>query len=43
VTVAPSVITIGVDPTFDIGPVTIAWHGLTIAVGIVFGALVAPF
>jgi phosphatidylglycerol---prolipoprotein diacylglyceryl transferase len=30
-----SVITIGIDPTIELGPVTIAWHGLTIAIGIV--------
>ena len=36
-----SVITIGIDPTIEIGPVTVAWHGLTIAIGIVVGALVA--
>jgi phosphatidylglycerol:prolipoprotein diacylglycerol transferase len=34
-----SVITIGIDPTIEIGPVTIAWHGLMIAVGIVAGGL----
>jgi phosphatidylglycerol---prolipoprotein diacylglyceryl transferase len=39
VTVVPSVITIGIDPTIEIGPITLAWHGLTIAVGIVIGGL----
>ena len=34
-----SVITIGIDPTIEIGPVTIAWHGLTIAIGILIGGL----
>ena len=34
-----SVITIGIDPTIELGPVTIAWHGLMIAVGIVVGGL----
>jgi phosphatidylglycerol---prolipoprotein diacylglyceryl transferase len=34
-----SVITIGIDPTIELGPVTLAWHGLMIAVGIVVGAL----
>ena len=34
-------ITIGIDPTIELGPVTVAWHGLTIAVGIVIGGLVA--
>jgi phosphatidylglycerol:prolipoprotein diacylglycerol transferase len=43
VTVAPSVITLGLDPTIEIGPVTIAWHGLTIAVGILVGALAAAY
>jgi phosphatidylglycerol---prolipoprotein diacylglyceryl transferase len=43
VTVAPAVITIGLDPTIEIGPVTIAWHGLTIAVGILVGALAAAY
>jgi phosphatidylglycerol---prolipoprotein diacylglyceryl transferase len=37
----PSVITIGIDPEIHLGPLTIAWHGLTIAIGIVIGALVA--
>jgi phosphatidylglycerol:prolipoprotein diacylglycerol transferase len=32
-----SVITIGIDPTIEIGPITIAWHGLMIAVGILVG------
>jgi phosphatidylglycerol:prolipoprotein diacylglycerol transferase len=35
------VITIGIDPEIDLGPVTIAWHGLTIAIGIAIGGLVA--
>jgi phosphatidylglycerol---prolipoprotein diacylglyceryl transferase len=43
VTVAPSVITIGIDPTIEIGPVTIAWHGLMIAVGILIGGLAAAY
>ena len=33
-----SEITIGIDPTIDIGPITLAWHGLTIAIGILIGA-----
>jgi phosphatidylglycerol:prolipoprotein diacylglycerol transferase len=33
------VITIGIDPTIEIGPITIAWHGLMIAVGIIVGGL----
>jgi phosphatidylglycerol---prolipoprotein diacylglyceryl transferase len=36
-----AVITIGIDPTIELGPITIAWHGLTIAIGIVTGGLVA--
>jgi len=39
VTALPSVITIGIDPTIELGPVTIAWHGLTIAIGIVIGGV----
>jgi len=38
---ALSVIEIGIDPTFELGPVTLAWHGITIAVGIVVGSLLA--
>jgi phosphatidylglycerol---prolipoprotein diacylglyceryl transferase len=34
-------ITIGLDPEVRLGPVTLAWHGLTIAVGILLGTLVA--
>jgi phosphatidylglycerol---prolipoprotein diacylglyceryl transferase len=37
VTALPSVITIGIDPTIEIGPITIAWHGLMIAIGILVG------
>jgi len=33
--VLSSVITIGIDPTIEIGPITIAWHALMIAIGIV--------
>ena len=36
-----AVITIGIDPTIEIGPLTIAWHGLMIGIGIVAGAVVA--
>jgi phosphatidylglycerol:prolipoprotein diacylglycerol transferase len=39
VTALPSVITIGIDPTIELGPVTIAWHGLMIAIGIVVGGV----
>ena len=38
-----SVIEIGLDPTIELGPVTVAWHGLTIAIGIVVGALAAAW
>jgi phosphatidylglycerol:prolipoprotein diacylglycerol transferase len=36
-----SVITIGVDPTIELGPLTLAWHGMTIGLGILVGALAA--
>ncbi len=36
-----SVVTIGIDPTIELGPVTLAWHGITIALGIVIGGLAA--
>jgi phosphatidylglycerol---prolipoprotein diacylglyceryl transferase len=39
VTAYPAVITIGIDPTIELGPVTIAWHGLTIAIGILIGGV----
>ncbi len=34
-------ITIGIDPTIELGPLVIAWHGLMIAVGIGAGAWLA--
>ncbi len=37
----PGVITIGIDPTIELGPITLAWHGMTIAIGIVVGGLIA--
>jgi phosphatidylglycerol:prolipoprotein diacylglycerol transferase len=43
VVAVPSVITIGIDPTVEIGPITVAWHGLMIAVGIVVGGLAAAY
>jgi phosphatidylglycerol---prolipoprotein diacylglyceryl transferase len=43
VTAVPAVITIGIDPYIKIGPVTLAWHGLTIAVGILVGGLAAAY
>lgn len=36
-----AVITIGLDPKIHLGPVTFAWHGLTIAIGIGLGSLLA--
>ena len=36
-----SVITVGIDPTIHLGPVTIAWHGLTMAIGIALGGFLA--
>lgn len=36
-----AVITIGIPPEIHLGPVTIAWHGLTIVIGILIGGLVA--
>jgi cation transport ATPase len=38
-TAVSAVITIGIDPTIELGPVTLAWHGLMIAIGIVVGGL----
>lgn len=40
-TAALSVITVGIDPTIELGPITLAWHGLTIALGILAGAALA--
>lgn len=36
-----AVITIGIDPFIHLGPVTLAWHGITIAIGIAVGGLLA--
>jgi prolipoprotein diacylglyceryltransferase len=36
-----SVITINIDPNLHLGPVTVAWHGLPIAIGILVGGLAA--
>jgi phosphatidylglycerol:prolipoprotein diacylglycerol transferase len=36
-----SVITIGIDPTIEVGPLTLAWHGITIAFAILIGGLAA--
>lgn len=38
---ALAVIDIGIDPMVRLGPVTLAWHGLTIAIGILIGGLLA--
>jgi phosphatidylglycerol:prolipoprotein diacylglycerol transferase len=38
-----SVITIGIDPTIEVGPFTLAWHGLTIAIGVLVGGLAAAY
>jgi phosphatidylglycerol---prolipoprotein diacylglyceryl transferase len=35
------VITVGIDPFVHVGPVTLAWHGMTIAIGILIGGLLA--
>ncbi len=35
------VITIGIEPELDVGPVTLAWHGVTIALGLLVGGFVA--
>src|SRR5438093_10481088 len=35
------VITINVDPTIEVGPLSITWHGLMIAVGLVIGGWLA--
>ena len=34
-------ITIPIDPMIELGPLTLAWHGLTIVLGIVIGGIVA--
>jgi len=36
-----AVITVGIDPDIHLGPITLAWHGITIALGILLGAVVA--
>ena len=37
-----AVITIGIDPMIHLGPITIAWHGLTIAIGVLIGGCSRP-
>lgn len=34
-------VTIGIDPTIELGPVTLAWHGITIALGLLVGGALA--
>lgn len=36
-----AVITVGIDPTIELGPVTLAWHGVMTAVGIAAGGWLA--
>ena len=36
-----AIIKIGIDPTIELGPVSLAWHGLTLALGILLGAWIA--
>ncbi len=36
-----AVITIGIDPEIHVGPISIAWHGLTIALGVAVGYVAA--
>ncbi|MDQ6804902.1 MAG: prolipoprotein diacylglyceryl transferase [Actinomycetota bacterium] len=38
---SPAVITIGVDPFIHLGGLSIAWHGLTVAIGGLLGGLLA--
>jgi hypothetical protein len=38
-----SVITIGIDPTIEAGPVEIAWHRFTIAIGVVIGGIAVAY
>jgi phosphatidylglycerol:prolipoprotein diacylglycerol transferase len=38
---AVAVIRIGIDPFIHLGPLTLAWHGLTIALGILAGGVLA--
>jgi phosphatidylglycerol---prolipoprotein diacylglyceryl transferase len=33
----PAVISIGIDPIIELGPISLAWHGLTISIGILAG------
>lgn len=37
----PAVLTIGIDPDIELGPITLAWHGLTIGIGILLGFVLA--
>ena len=39
----PAIWTVNIAPEFDLGPVTLAWHGVTIALGIALGTVVASW
>jgi len=38
---AAATITVEIDPMIELGPLTIAWHGLMIAVGVIAGGWLA--
>ncbi|MEV4419339.1 prolipoprotein diacylglyceryl transferase family protein [Patulibacter sp. NPDC049589] len=38
-----AIITVGIPPEIHLGPLTIAWHGLTIALGIIVGGWAASY
>ena len=40
-TVMPATITISIPPTINLGPISLAWHGLMIAVGVMVGTMLA--
>ncbi len=39
--VPAGIITIALDPTIELGPITLAWHGITIAIGFIVASLIA--
>lgn len=41
VSLAAAVITLDFDPVIDVGPIEVAWHGLTTAIGILVAAFIA--
>jgi phosphatidylglycerol---prolipoprotein diacylglyceryl transferase len=41
VAVPAAIITIDIAPSFQLGPLTLTWHGLTIALGVLVGGLLA--